>query len=105
LVAKGVGSTKIIFPESEVWSGDLGLQTSTMTDPAVAPEIGIVADHNYDGGVATITNWSRPLWETEVSTFDAYDGSMANGIYWAQRIHSFLTVAQVNAWHFWWLIS
>jgi glucuronoarabinoxylan endo-1,4-beta-xylanase len=104
LVAKGFGSTKILFPESEVWSTDLALQTPAMTDAGVAPDIGIVADHNYDNGVAVINNWGKPLWETEVSTFDNFDGSISNGIYWAQRIHSFLTEAQVDAWHFWWLI-
>src|SRR4029077_2797477 len=24
-------------------------------------------------------------------------------LYWAKRIHSFLTVPEVNAWHYWWL--
>ena len=95
--------TKIIFPESDVWSQDLTLQTNAMLDSAVAPLVGIIANHNYDNGVAAITNWGKALWETEVSTFDAYDGSITNGIYWAARIHSFLTVAQVNAWHYWWL--
>jgi glucuronoarabinoxylan endo-1,4-beta-xylanase len=51
-----------------------------------------------------VNTGGKPLWETEVSTFDSYDGSMANGLYWAGQIHSFLTYAQVNAWHFWWLI-
>ena len=26
-------------------------------------------------------------------------------MYWAWRIHLFLTAAQANAWHYWWLIS
>ena len=30
--------------------------------------------------------------------------STINAIYWAGRIHLFMTVAQVNAWHYWWLI-
>jgi hypothetical protein len=30
---------------------------------------------------------------------------MGNGLYWANQIHSFMTVAQANAWNFWWLVS
>jgi len=103
LAASNVAYTKILFPESDVWSQDLTLQSNAMNDAAVAPLVGIIANHNYDNGIAAITNWSKPLWETEVSTFDAYDGSITNGMYWAGRIHSFLTIAQVSAWHYWWL--
>jgi glucuronoarabinoxylan endo-1,4-beta-xylanase len=46
------------------------------------------------------------LWETEVATLsDTFDPSITNAMYWAQRIHLFLTVPEVNAWHYWWLIS
>jgi glucuronoarabinoxylan endo-1,4-beta-xylanase len=85
-----------------------------MNDPAVAPLVGIVADHNYDGvnfntgdmnPPSAITNYGKALWETEVSTGDTFDGSITNAIYWAGRIHQFMTVAQANAWHYWWLIS
>ncbi len=104
LVASNCAYVKIIFPESENWSQHPYFQTNAMNDPNVAPLVGIIANHNYDAGVAAITNWGgKPLWETEVSTFDAYDGSITNGLYWAGRIHSFLTVAQVSAWHYWWL--
>jgi len=103
LVASNVAYVKIIFPESSGWSSNPGLQTSAMSDPNVAPLVGIIANHDYDGSTAAITNWGKPLWETEVSTFDAFDGGITNGLYWAGRIHSFLTVGQANAWHFWWL--
>ena len=29
---------------------------------------------------------------------------MTNGLYWALQIHDMLTIDQVNAWHYWWLI-
>jgi len=52
-----------------------------------------------------VNHYGKPLWETEVSTFDSYDGSISNALYWAGQIHDFLTVDQVNAWHFWWLMA
>jgi glucuronoarabinoxylan endo-1,4-beta-xylanase len=106
LVAKGVGFTKIIIPEDEFW--ETSLYTTAMSDSSVAADVGIIANHNYDNtghpGVA-IPAYGKALWETEVMTTDAFDGSIANAMTWAARIHQFMTVVQVNAWHYWWLIS
>ncbi len=113
LAASNVASTKILFPESFTWAGHLYFQQTAMNDPSVAPLVGIIADHNYDGinfqtgdinPPAAITNYGKALWETEVSTGDPFDGSISNAVYWAGRIHLFMTVAQANAWHYWWLI-
>jgi glucuronoarabinoxylan endo-1,4-beta-xylanase len=111
LTASNVGATKILLPESDVWSGDTALYATAMNDTNVAPLVSIIADHNYvqnnNAGDQTtpvaIPGYGKALWETEVSTFDAFDGSITNAMYWAGRIHSFLTVPQVNAWHYWWL--
>jgi glucuronoarabinoxylan endo-1,4-beta-xylanase len=110
LAASNASSTMIMLPESENWQDYSNLAVTAMTDPSVAPDVGIIADHNYDGanGPATLTKTNYPgtaLWETEVSTFDAFDGSITNALYWASRIHLFMMVAQVNAYHFWWLID
>jgi glucuronoarabinoxylan endo-1,4-beta-xylanase len=113
LVAKGVGSTRIIIPESESWSGNPGLYTPTLNDPNAAADVSIIANHDYVannevGDTATpvaLPVSGQATWETEVSQIgDVYDGSITNAIYWAGRIHLFMTAAQVNAWHYWWLI-
>ena len=112
LVASNVSSTKIMLPESQSWSGT-NLYRTAMNDSAVAAQVGILANHNYDGsdfnhGATAVPNapqsYGKPVWQTEVSTGDTFDGSITNAIYWAGRIHQFLTVAQANAWHYWWLI-
>jgi glucuronoarabinoxylan endo-1,4-beta-xylanase len=118
LVAKGVGSTKILLPESQNWTDPKGLRTTALSDANVAPDVAIVADHNYVANnlvgdlttPAQLSAGGKPTWETEVSQIgpggggNVYDGSITNGIYWAWRIHLFLTAAQLNAWHYWWLI-
>lgn len=111
LVAKGVGATKIILPEDENWSTNL--LVAAMSDPAVSSDVGIVACHNYDGSppentpvpLSTLTNPNAATWETEVSILSGNDDSMANAIYWAGRVHWFMTIAQANAWHYWWLMT
>ncbi len=112
LAASNVAATKIMLPEDEHWRTNYYL--TAMSDPPVAADVGIIANHNYDGAnfqtgattpPAALPSYGKSLWETEVSTGDAYDGSISNAIYWAGRIHQFMTVAQANAWHYWWLIS
>jgi O-glycosyl hydrolase len=113
LVARGVGSTKIIIPESEHWSDDSSLYTPTIDDPNTEPVVSIIANHNYDGcppdyPPSALYTTGQSVWETEVSGLKCaggFDGSIDDGIYWAGRIHLFMTVAQANAWHYWWLIS
>lgn len=111
LNAKGVGSTKIILPEDENWRTNL--LVAAMSDPAVGPDVGIVACHNYDGSppentpvpLPTFTNPNAATWETEVSILSGNDDSMANALYWAGRVHYYMTIAQANAWHYWWLMT
>jgi glucuronoarabinoxylan endo-1,4-beta-xylanase len=114
LISSNVASTKIMLPECEHWQSDTNLYSIAMNDSNVAADVSIIADHNYDGvnfqtgatGVpATLPVYGKAMWETEVSTGDAYDGSITNAMYWAGRIHLFMTASQANAWHYWWLIS
>ncbi len=114
LVAKGMGSTKIIIPESQNWSSNPGLYTPTLNDPTAAADVSIIANHNYVANnqvgdtttPAALSTSGKASWETEVSQIGgSYDGSINNAIYWAGRIHLFMTAAQANAWHYWWLIS
>jgi glucuronoarabinoxylan endo-1,4-beta-xylanase len=108
LAAKGVGSTKIILPESQNWQDYKNLAGPAMTDSNVAPDVSIIADHNYDGanGPASLlkNSYGKALWETEVSQLDGETSDIANGVYYAQRIFLFMTIAQANAWHYWWIV-
>ncbi|HEV2437051.1 MAG TPA: hypothetical protein VG077_13730 [Verrucomicrobiae bacterium] len=108
LLAKGVGSTRIILPESQNWQDYQNLAGPAMSDPNVAQDVGIIADHNYDGanGPANLAknSYGKSLWETEVSQLGGETSDIANGVYYAERIFLFLTVAQANAWHYWWIV-
>jgi glucuronoarabinoxylan endo-1,4-beta-xylanase len=96
----GVASTKIMIAESGHW--DFDLTTNTLNDLSTSNLVGILAAHPYDYTVAPVNSGDKALWETEICTaFDTFNGSIANGLYWASQIHSFLTYAQVNAWHYW----
>lgn len=106
LFAKDVGSTKIMIPESQNWLDYRDVAGPALTDPRVAPDVGIIGNHNYDSdGPANPArnNHGKALWETEISRDpDAVSGDIDNGVFYAQRIFVFMTVAQANAWNYWW---
>jgi glucuronoarabinoxylan endo-1,4-beta-xylanase len=98
-----VNATKIIIPEDELWQWNLA--ANTMNDTVTSNLVDILAAHNYGGTVGPVTQYGTPcskaVWETE-----HYFGSgddITNGLAVAQEIHSFMTVAQANAYHYWWL--
>jgi glucuronoarabinoxylan endo-1,4-beta-xylanase len=113
LAAKGYGSTKIIIPESQNWASNPGLWTPTLTDANATAAVSIIANHNYvmdnSAGDQTppvaINTSGKALWQTEVALLSGTNNSITNAIYWAERIHLFLTAAQANAWHYWWLVD
>ncbi len=109
LTAKGYGSTKIILPESQNWADYHGFASTVMSDPVAAADVGIIADHNYDGnnGPSSLVknSYGKALWETEVTPSGSDDSGITNGVYIAQRIYLFMTQAQANAYHYWWLVD
>jgi glucuronoarabinoxylan endo-1,4-beta-xylanase len=112
-VANGVGSTKIILPESQNWTDPHNLAGPAMNDPTVAAQVAIIANHNYVGDnahgdqsvPAAIPSYGKALWETEVALLSGDDSSITNGVYFAKRVHLYLTQAQANAYHYWWLVA
>src|ERR1035438_2323314 len=103
LTASNVAATKIMLPEDANWKWNLA--TNTMADVTTSNRVGILAAHNYGSSAAAVTNFGatvpKTLWETE--HYLGTDDSITNGLQLAQEIHSFMTVAQVNAYHYWWL--
>ena len=94
-------NVKLMIPE---WSGWGGLSQSTSlfeAIPSINQYIGIYGTHQYDDQ-ALPSSSVRPVWETEYSTFDAFDASINNGIAMAQQIDEALTTANAAAWHWWW---
>ena len=54
---------------------------------------------------AAMSTYGKALWETEVALLSGSDSSIANGVYYAQRIYLYMTQAQANAYHYWWLVA
>ncbi len=90
-------SPLVVIPEESSW--DFNYTVTAMSDSTVAAEVGILAAHGYAGKIAAPINYGKHVWMTEYdSTSSTYDGSMTDALTWARTMHSFLTVANVNAW-------
>jgi glucuronoarabinoxylan endo-1,4-beta-xylanase len=95
-------TAQILLPEESGWRFDLA--DSIFSDPALAADVGIVAGHDYSGSASPVPQaQGKGLWETEVSTFEAFNPGMGNALLWAKNIHDFMVVAHANAWHYWWI--
>jgi glucuronoarabinoxylan endo-1,4-beta-xylanase len=114
LNATNMGATKIMLAEEMHWKTNL--YATALSDPTVATNVDIIACHNYDnsppsGTPLPLPKYANPnvaLWQTETSKLmgdGPFDPGMGDAMYWAGRIHLFMTVAEVSAWHYWWLIS
>ncbi len=91
-----------MIAEQSAWAIDR--TSAAMADPKVAPKVGIIAAHGYGGKIRPFQTGNARLWQTETSSSSSkYDGSLSDGIRWAQIIHDYLVVAGVNAWVWWFL--
>jgi glucuronoarabinoxylan endo-1,4-beta-xylanase len=97
-----VASTRIMIAEDMNWKWDLA---ATAMNDNVSNLVGVLAAHNYGSSAAPVTQFGnpcpKPLWETE--HYFGSDDTIVNGVALAQEIHSFMTVANANAYHYWWL--
>jgi len=97
-----VASTRIMVAEDESWKWDLA---ATAMNDNVSNLVGVLAAHNYGSSATAVTQFGnpcpKPLWETE--HYFGSDDTIVNGVALAQEIHSFMTVAGANAYHYWWL--
>jgi glucuronoarabinoxylan endo-1,4-beta-xylanase len=98
----GFANIKIAIPEEAGWT--FQRMRPTMDDPVVAEKVGLILGHAYQtespSGIPSMNGLH--VWQTEVSSANSYDGSMADAITWAEYIHNYMTVG-VNAWMYWML--
>ena len=110
LDAQGV-SPRLLAPESSGWDDVARYGETLLAHPEAGPAIGIVATHHYGNSdpyaYRSPADQGKELWMTEWSdsTGDGPDHGMTSGLVVARAIHENLTLGEVNAWHYWWLIE
>jgi glucuronoarabinoxylan endo-1,4-beta-xylanase len=114
-------SVKIMAPETMNWYGFPSYFTAIQNDANAYKYVSIFAGHRYGLGPdstnaavvaankAIAADTTKEYWETEVDTGTASGDSTGDGIasalLMAKQMHADLTVANLNAWHLWWLYN
>jgi glucuronoarabinoxylan endo-1,4-beta-xylanase len=104
-------NTKVMAPETMNWWGFPEYFTAIQDNGAAWEHVSIFASHAYGLGPRepepAITDAGKEYWQTEVDTGRAADDptgdNMPTALNLAETIHSHLTQANLNAWHYWWL--
>ncbi len=101
------GTTKLIMPESESFTQ--GYSNPALSDANAVGNIGIIAGHLYGAAPAAYPNAitaGKELWMTEhYLNASAAQPTIADGLAAAKEIHDSMTVAQYNAYVWWWAID
>jgi glucuronoarabinoxylan endo-1,4-beta-xylanase len=113
LSSAGQTSTLIGMPESgEYLDRGEGIHTgldsyasACINDSSCAEYVSVCATHDYEQthpwnppADSLCANANKHLWQTEIYQGSTYDGSMSDGLIWAQDIHNWMTNANASAW-------
>jgi O-glycosyl hydrolase len=93
---------------TEGWDYAQQYAAAIEADPVANLFTSVFTSHGYTEAPASpLAGWTKPAWETEWSTFQAWDpawddGTTASGFSWAQNIYTGLTAANLSAFLYWW---
>jgi glucuronoarabinoxylan endo-1,4-beta-xylanase len=101
---------KVMAPETQNWYGFANFWPTLKADADFMKYADIVATHEYGGSPKAypeIQAAGKDFWETEIYDMDGKDADtgITSGLRVAKLIHEALTIANVNAWHYWWVYS
>src|SRR4029079_2474309 len=92
---------KLLLPEVSTWSGAWGYAGGVLGDSAAAPYLDIVGVHQYvNVDAPQVAAW--PIWQTEMSSFEAFDPGILNGLGVARCIHDAIVTGGASAWSYFW---
>ena len=97
---------KVIMPEQ--MNFDDAYAYDTLKDPAGAAGVDIIGTHDYDFQVREFPlakDTGKAIWETEVSNLKEVDGTIDDGLKYAELIHDQMTITGINAWLYWWFVT
>jgi O-glycosyl hydrolase len=100
--------TKLECCATEGWDYAQQYAAAIEQDPAALHYVSVFTSHGYtEWPTFPVAGWTKPVWETEWSTFESFDpawddGTDASGLFWANHIITGLTSANLNAFLYWW---
>jgi glucuronoarabinoxylan endo-1,4-beta-xylanase len=95
----------LIAGEFSNWANLSGMTTAITANSSALSNTAIFATHQYVPQNVSSQTLARPLWQTEMSSFEGFDPSIGNAVMVAKWIHSAIVVGNVTVWHYWWLFN
>lgn len=112
---------EVMGPETQNWYGFPSYFTAIQSNALAYKYVSIFAGHRYGLGPdsnnaavvaankAIAADSSKEYWQTEVDTGtangDASGDGISSALLMAKQMHADLTVANLNAWHLWWVYN
>jgi glucuronoarabinoxylan endo-1,4-beta-xylanase len=94
---------KIMAPETQNWCSFPNFEPTLVKDSYVS----IIATHEYGcspQAYPDIAQAGKEFWETEIyDTVTTEDPGMGSALRVAKLINDAMTIASMNAWHYWWV--
>jgi glucuronoarabinoxylan endo-1,4-beta-xylanase len=99
---------KIMAPETQNWCSFPNFESALLADASARAYTSIFATHEYGCSPAAyplIAQAGKEFWETEIydRASTTADPGMASALRVAKLIHDAMTIASMNAWHYWWV--
>jgi O-glycosyl hydrolase len=101
-------TAKVQCCATEGWDFAQQYAAAIEADPVASSYVPVFSSHGYTQAPASaLAGWTKPAWETEWSTFEAWDpawddGTAASGLTWAQHLYTGLTASNLSAFLYWW---
>ena len=92
----------------ESYRCDIALTDPALKDSAAAAYVDIIGEHLYGGGPRAYPlaeSLNKQYWETENSGMGGPNETIADGINYANKVHSCIVTSKMNAYHYWWLVN
>jgi len=97
----------VMTPETQNWCDFPSFESALQANTAAWNAASIVATHEYGcnpSAYPAIQQAGKAFWETEIYDLNSTeDTGMGSGLRIAALIYDALTVANMNAWHYWWV--
>lgn len=102
-------STKLVIPDAGNPQNANDFATYILSDATARQYVGIIGYHSFDGGTqlssrnairALSAMYGLPVWQIECGTWEWYDDSWTNGMFYANLIHDDIVEANVSTWHY-----
>jgi glucuronoarabinoxylan endo-1,4-beta-xylanase len=99
---------KIMAPETQNWCGFPTFESALSGNASAWQAASIIATHEYGcdpTAYPEIAKAGKEFWATEMydTTTSVADPGIPSALRIAKLIHDALTIANMNAWHYWWV--